>query len=58
MKKSYIRPEAEIIRLDARESLMLVGSSIKVDSDNRADQGQFSHRNEGWNSEAWSSPED
>lgn len=57
MKKTYIQPACDVLRLET-EGALLKASNVTVDNEHRSDV-ILNNRSEGaWNSELWSSMEE
>ena len=57
MKKTYIQPACDVVRLET-EGALLKTSTLTVDSENRSDVILNNRKDDGWNSEMWSSMEE
>ena len=57
MKKTYIQPTCDVVRLEA-EGALLQTSTLTVDSEHRSDVILNNRKEDGWNSELWSSMEE
>lgn len=57
MKKTYIQPTCDVVRLEI-EGALLQASSLTIDADNRSDVILNNRKEDGWNSEQWSSMEE
>ena len=57
MKKTYIQPACDVVRLEI-EGALLQASSLTIDADNRSDVILNNRKEDGWNSEQWSSMEE
>lgn len=57
MKKIYIQPTCDVVRLEI-EGTLLKTSDLTVDSENRSEVILNNRKEDGWNSELWSSMED
>lgn len=57
MKKTYIQPACDVVRLEI-EGTLLKTSDLTVDSENRSEVILNNRKEDGWNSELWSSMEE
>ena len=57
MKKTYIQPACDVLRLET-EGALLKASSVTVNSEHRSDVILNNRKEDGWNSELWSSMEE
>lgn len=57
MKKTYIQPTCDVVRLEI-EGALLQASSLTIDAENRSDVILNNRKEDGWNSEQWSSMEE
>ena len=57
MKKIYIQPTCDVVRLEI-EGTLLKTSDLTVDSENRSEVILNNRKEDGWNSELWSSMEE
>lgn len=57
MKKTYIQPACDVVRLEI-EGALLQTSTMTVDSKHRSDVILNNRKEDGWNSELWSSMEE
>ena len=57
MKKTYIQPACDVLRLET-EGALLNASSLTIDAGNRSDVILNNRKEDGWNSELWSSMEE
>lgn len=57
MKKTYIQPTCDVVRLEI-EGALLQTSTMTVNSEHRSDVILNNRKEDGWNSEQWSSMEE
>ena len=57
MKKTYIQPACDVVRLET-EGALLKASSVTINAENRSDVILNNRKEDGWNSEQWSSMEE
>lgn len=57
MKKTYIQPACDVVRLET-EGALLKASSVTINAENRSDVILNNRKEDGWNSELWSSMEE
>lgn len=57
MKKTYIQPACDVVRLET-EGALLKASSVTINNEHRSDVILNNRKEDGWNSELWSSMEE
>ena len=57
MKKTYIQPACDVLRLET-EGALLNATSLTINAENRSDVILNNRKEDGWNSEQWSSMEE
>lgn len=56
MKKTYIKPQAQVVNLFAEEALLSVSNSFEVNADKETNE-VFSNE-KGWSSDSWSAADE
>ena len=58
MKKTYIQPQSDVVRLYAEDSLLTGSKTLNVVDDETISAGEARSAGQGWNAADWTSDED